>query len=51
MYAQAKPVELCQCYTEGVSLADAHSAADLLWDHYSSEVVYSSDYSCCFHNI
>lgn len=35
----------------GVTLADTHRAADLLWDNDPAEVVDSSDYACCFHYI
>ena len=49
MYRNAKPVELCQCYTEGVSLADAHGAADLLGDDHATQVVNATDNSGSFH--
>ena len=49
MYRHAKPVELCQCYTEGVALADAHGSSDFFGDDNASEVVNTAYNSCGFH--
>ena len=51
MYRPAKLVDWCQCCQQGVSLADAQSAANFFRNDDSSQIVNTTDNACCFHII